>query len=245
MVSVFPGRQAHPANLLLAAVVAVAACGGAVRIPVDSPLDARKVAPAERTPTDHGGDAGPGATPPSTDATTLSADAAPQPRGPDAGPALTPTGPAGTVELRLVLPAGAGYCDQRSPCGADSHITIRDEAGLALTISLPYCPFTCNAICAPPPCVPVDCASTGSAYTGEQRIWDGQMYAMSSCGMNSACQQVRHAPPGRYVAVMCATPGRLTGGDGGPLSCQATGARTCIEVPFQFPSPAPVIGHLP
>lgn len=229
--------QLRPASLVLAALVAAAACGGGIRTPVDSPLDARKVAPAERSPTsDHADAAGLTAGPPSTDAAPLAADAA---------PTFMPGGSPGTAELRLVVPAGGSYCDQRSPCDPQGNISIQDEAGRPVPISLPYCPFTCNAICAPPPCLPIVCQPVGSAFTGEQRIWDGQLFAMSTCGMNTGCYQARHAPAGRYLAVMCATPGRLTGGDGGPASCQATGVRTCIEVPFDFPSAAPVIGHLP
>jgi hypothetical protein len=230
--------QLRPAGLALAALVGVAACGGGIRTPVDSPLDARKVAPAERSPTsDHGDAAGLTAGPPSTDAAPLAGDAA----APSA-----PGGLPGTAELRLVVPAGSSYCDQQSTCDPQGHISIQDEAGRPVTVSLPYCPFICNAICAPPSCPPpAACEPTGSAFTGEQRIWDGQVHATSTCGMNTTCYQARFAPPGHYLAVMCATPGRLTGGDGGPPTCQPTGVRTCIEVPFDLPSAAPVIGHLP
>jgi hypothetical protein len=244
------------AGVVLAALVgAAAACGGGQRTSIDSPLDARRVAPAERgTPTsasDGGADADKTAAPPSTDAASLASDAAPPadtgspPPGDGAGAALGPSLSPGTVELRLVLPAGGSYCHQRTLCESQSHIEIRDLAGRPITVSLPYCPITCNSFCAPPPCPEIACVPMGNAYTGEQRIWDGQVHSMSTCGMNTTCYQARHVPAGRYLAVMCATPGRLTGSDGGAPTCQATGPPQCIEVPFDLPSAAPVVGHLP
>jgi hypothetical protein len=250
------GSQVRRAGVVLAALVgAAAACGGGQRTSIDSPLDARRVAPAERdTPTsvsDGSADADKRtAAPPSTDAAFLASDAAPpadtsSPPGDGAGAALWPAGSPGTVELRLVLPAGGSYCHQRTLCDSQSHIEIQDLSGRPVTAALPYCPITCNSFCAPPPCPEIACVPMGIAYTGEQRIWDGQVHSTSVCGMNTTCYQARYLPAGRYLAVMCATPGRLTGSDGGAPTCQATGPRQCIEIPFDLPSAAPVVGHLP
>jgi hypothetical protein len=239
MVTVSHGRRTRPASLALAALV-VAACGGGLRMPVDSPLDGRAVAAPERgTTTDKGGvDAdGRTAAPGGGDAGPLSADAS---------PSISPPSVSSTVELRLVVPPGGSYCDQRSPCEPQTHISILDEAGRPLTIALAYCALTCSPMCIPPPCPPIGCDPVGASFSGEQLIWDGQVYGPSTCGVfNTSCHQARYAPVGRYLAVMCATPGRTVAGDGGPLTCQPTGARTCIEVPFDFPSPMPVVGHLP
>lgn len=69
---------------------------------------------------------------------------------------------------------------------------------------------------------------------------------ISTCGNNLACYQPGFAPAGRYVAKMCATPGNLKTADGGfPSTCTATGPIECVDVPFDFPGPSPVVGTLP
>lgn len=214
---------------------ATTACGGgAVRTTGGSPIDGRRVAPAERAAVDAQA-GGVDALAPVVDATYAG----------DGAPALAPSGSPGTVVLRLVLPAGRSYCDQSSPCESRSHILIQDLSGRALTVAVPYCPNRCDSFCAPPPCPGVPCVPMGISFMGEQRVWDGLVHSMSTCGMGLACYQERYLPGGRYLAVMCATPGQLAGGNGGAdPSCQVTGARQCVEVPFDFPSATPVVGQL-
>ena len=75
--------------------------------------------------------------------------------------------------------------------------------------------------------------------------WDGSSYATSTCGNKMTCYQPIIAPAGHYVAKMCATPGNITTVDGGfPTTCTATGPDECIDVPFDFPGPSPVVGTL-
>lgn len=235
--------QPVTALALSALCCASSACGGgAERTAGGSPLDARRVAPAERAAVDA---LAPGvdALAPVVDALAPVVDAA---YAGDGAAGLAPSGSPGTVVLRLVLPAGRSYCDQGTLCDSQSHIFIQDLSGRPVTVALPYCPISCNSFCAPPPCVGIPCVPMGIPFTGEQRTWDGLVHAASTCGMSTTCYQGRYLPRGRYLAVMCATPGQLTGGDGGGNpSCQATGARQCVEVPFDFPSDTPVVGQLP
>jgi hypothetical protein len=76
--------------------------------------------------------------------------------------------------------------------------------------------------------------------------WDGATHSTSTCGNNVSCYQPGFAPAGHYVARMCATPGNLTPADGSVRStCTATGPVECVDVPFDFPGPSPVVGTLP
>ena len=68
----------------------------------------------------------------------------------------------------------------------------------------------------------------------------------STCGNHVSCLEAAFAPAGHYVARMCATPGDLRTADGGfEPTCTATGPIECVDVPFDFPGPSPVVGTLP
>ncbi len=87
--------------------------------------------------------------------------------------------------------------------------------------------------------VPVDCQFVPLADAGTTLAWDGTYFAPCMCGegLATACVESEQAPPGMYEAVMC--------GCGDPQSSGECTPQTCVDVPFQFPSAAPVIGVLP
>ena len=144
------------------------------------------------------------------------------------------------MTLRLVLPAGHSFCDS---C-YESHITILDGAGQSVKTNVPACSPTCS-ICALPPCAFLPACSQTVPTTNEL-TWDGASATASTCGNNVACYQPAFAPAGRYVARMCATPGTLMTADADLFStCAATGSLECVDVPFDFPGPSPVVGTLP
>jgi hypothetical protein len=146
-----------------------------------------------------------------------------------------------SVTLRLVIPMNRSFCDR---CGSGSLITILDDAGHAVETNIPFCSTTCST-CAPTLCPPIVCAA--QAVPAENDFtWDGTSVTPATCGNNVACYQPGHAPAGHYVARMCATPGTITTADGGfPSTCTATGSIECVDVPFDFPGPSPVVGTLP
>jgi hypothetical protein len=167
--------------------------------------------------------------------------------GSDAGRAGAPDGPPetspGTVTLRLTVSPGRSYCDQDDFCNFASHIHVRDPSGRVLLTALPFCQPICSQLCAPPPCPGFPCIPMGTRFTGEQLVWSGVYYDSSTCGAGAGCFIQRFATPGRYRAVMCATPGTLSAPDGGQPVCAKEGPR-CVELPFDFPSSTVVEGTL-
>jgi hypothetical protein len=155
-------------------------------------------------------------------------------------------GSSGSVTLRLVIPTSRSFCDQTTGCSGIAHITILDTAGQTLGLVVPWCSTICSTACTPSPCPAFACFNQGVPVETGDLTWDGSSYAGSMCGNNMACYQPAFAPAGHYVAHMCATPGNLTTADGGfPSTCTATGSQECVDVPFDYPGPSPVVGTLP
>ena len=89
-------------------------------------------------------------------------------------------------------------------------------------------------------------APYGAMYTGSSMDWDGSIYPASTCGSNVPSYTKEQAPPGHYIARMCGTPGTLDNPDAGfQAKCVASGPQVCVDVPFDFPGPSPVVGKLP
>jgi hypothetical protein len=164
----------------------------------------------------------------------------------DAGVPLG-TKSAGTVTMRLVLPADKAFCDQSSGCESVAHVVVLTPSGGAVGASVPWCSTTCSAACMPSPCPGIACFAQGIALkTTDYPPWDGSTSGVSTCGQGTTCYQPGFIPAGHYVARMCATPGTLATADGGSLpTCTATGPRECVDVPFDFPSATVVEGSLP
>jgi hypothetical protein len=158
-------------------------------------------------------------------------------------------GASGTITFELVLPAGKPFCDQWSMCAlaAPSHLEILTAAGQALTLAAPLCADRCGSPCQITACPPLACvAAFGTVLTGAEAPWDGTTYTDGTCpSTGNSCTARTHAPAGSYVARMCATPGTLNPPDGGLAQCAATGPVECVDVPFTYPGPSPVVAHLP
>jgi hypothetical protein len=152
----------------------------------------------------------------------------------------------GTSTLRLKLATGTSYCDSGYSCGSPRHIVLRSLAGNFFSLtSFLDCAVRCDT-CQKPPCPGIACLPGGWETHDEELVWDGNYDESSTCGAPvQQCRRQRFAPPGQYVAVMCATPGNLRQPDGGtnPV-CEKTGDLQCVAVPFTFPSPTPVEGRL-
>jgi hypothetical protein len=151
-----------------------------------------------------------------------------------------------SVTLQLTVPTNKSFCEQSTGCnGPPSHFTILAD-GKPVAVSTPPCPTLCSGTCQPLACPLLCVAPHGSAVTTAELKWDGTVYAMSTCGQGTSCYAPMHLPAGKYVARMCATPGSLNPPDGGFNStCVASGPAECVDVPFEFPSSSPVVGHLP
>jgi hypothetical protein len=145
------------------------------------------------------------------------------------------------VTVKVTIAPGVAYCDEESFCDSDSHFAIRDQSGKWLNLT-PTCSPLCDGACIQPPCPGAACIRSGMAYLGEQRVWSGGHIEHSTCGASIQCYRERFVPPGRYVAVACATPGTVEWPDGGANNpqCKKTGDRECAEVAFDLPSSGPV-----
>jgi len=159
--------------------------------------------------------------------------------GHDGGAVTSP----GTVTLRFVAPASRSFCDE--VCAGITHITILDDAGHPVPTEAPFCEAMCAATCQPVGC-PLGgaCLPLGLSFASGELAWDGSTYPTSTCGAGVPCYRPTFVPPGRYVAHMCATPGKLASPMGAAPVCTATGAMECVDVPFDLPGKSVVEGTL-
>jgi hypothetical protein len=83
---------------------------------------------------------------------------------------------------------------------------------------------------------------------GETTTWDGSYFATSKCDVGghggggidgTTCNATACAPPGKYIATMCATPDMS---DAGGAVCSVTQQPVCVEVTFDYPSAMVVDG---
>jgi hypothetical protein len=147
----------------------------------------------------------------------------------------------GMVTVQVTVAPGSAYCDVESFCNLN-HFGIRDQSGQPINITPPSCAPTCAQGCVRPACPGLACIESGMAYTGGRHVWTGAVYDVSTCGAGIQCFRERFLPPGRYVAVACATPGTVAGPDGGASNptCKKTGERECVEATFDLPATGPV-----
>jgi len=152
------------------------------------------------------------------------------------------------VTFHLSLPSTTSFCDraQYAVC-PDNHFSVRTAAGQPLVVTLSTtCLMFCSSQCVAIPCTAGACFTPGGLIMQVERTWDGSYFESSICGLDVGCIQPKFAPPGHYVAQMCATPGMLSGGDAGQQpSCTTTGPEECVDVPFDYPGPSPVEATLP
>jgi len=142
-----------------------------------------------------------------------------------------------SVEFTVVGPAT--YCHK--DCMGPPSITVTDSAGRTLGFG-GLCRVQCDT-CMLSACPPVACQMDGPV-TGATLNWDGSYSASSTCGPGTECLSPSMALPGRYTATFCATPGTLTGPDGGFQQCVTSGPAKCAPVEFDFPSTGVVRGTL-
>jgi hypothetical protein len=143
------------------------------------------------------------------------------------------------VAIEFAVTGQTSYCG--GICGGPE-IQIANEGGTTLAVE-PGCDAAdCRT------CVPrfncIEGPRVGVAVTGATFDWDGTVYSSSTCGAGSMCDAAERAPPGRYTATFCATPGTLVGPDGSIPECNQTGSTRCASVTFDFPKDALVQGTL-
>jgi len=155
--------------------------------------------------------------------------------------------PLGSVTFRMEAPpVDGGYSYQFSfgdPGDGVWWYSVESADGGALQIFLPPGASSTCEVCEPRP-EPIGQGCALIPDGGVSGGWGGVTYTgTSTCQTKatssvpsypSGCATTACLPAGRYVVKMC-------GGRGG-LTCSSA---TCVEVPFDFPTDAAVIGHLP
>lgn len=145
----------------------------------------------------------------------------------------------GKASIEFTTTPLVSYC-RPSACGEPT-IGIKDAAGNALELFTTCTDVSC-ASCSQSGCPNFFCPPTGAVVTSAKMDWDGTSYVTSTCGAGTSCMELRYAKPGKYTATFCATPGKLTGPDGGTRQCVASGPAQCGQVEFDFPSATVVKG---
>jgi hypothetical protein len=145
----------------------------------------------------------------------------------------------GKVTLQMKgTAASSDYC-----IGADCSwewLTISTANGEALSRS-----HECVSDCAD--CRLVGCTGSCAAPRqmqpdGETAEWDGTYWVGgATCGSGVACADKRCAPPGKYIAKMCAYANQTPDGVG---ACGSGSARICVDVEFNLPAADAVVGRL-
>ena len=132
---------------------------------------------------------------------------------------------------------GGSYCHHG--CDGPPSVNVVDSAGHGLELGS-NCYTDCRS-CSISGCPPGPCSQDG-IVTGANLNWDGSYLATSTCGPGTSCLEPAVAPPGKYTATFCATPGKLMGPDGGFQQCVPSGPAKCASVKFDFPSSTVVKG---
>ena len=158
-----------------------------------------------------------------------------------------PASSPGAVTLRLLLQSSQTFCDQVQPCGGSAHVAIRNDDGHWLRTEQGWCATPCSKECQHPACPTIACAGPGTGVEIHEieQTWDGAYLESSYCGDTIACYTPRFAPPGHYVARLCATPGALSTSSAGAPTCSLLAESKCVEVPFDLPGPSPIEAYLP
>ena len=148
---------------------------------------------------------------------------------------------AGSVTFRMEATGGAWsvYGGGGDP-GCD-WLTVTSAATSSVALNAAYPPpgldLDCRDCTSSWP-IPIGCARYGADLVGAplEKRWDGSYDAPGSCGAPArGCVTPSCAPSGSYLARMCACPGDFGAACASP---------TCVDVPFDYPTAAPVVGLL-
>lgn len=167
---------------------------------------------------------------------------------------ITDGGPgncSGPVTFRLTVDNAGGdtFCTGSSTCDATWLFVQKaaDKSGVTIasncTTACGACEQVgCPAICPQPNPVP---------KTGTQQVWDGRVFTSTKCtskdGTSLTCDEPSCAPPGKYIAHMCAFRGNADAGAGPPNGCALAGntpTQICTDVEFDLPANGPVVGTI-
>jgi hypothetical protein len=132
------------------------------------------------------------------------------------------------------------YCAGKG-CGG-TWLSLKTAAGEPIALSF-LCGVNCDG-CSPVPCPPIACfPPVHLPPEGTTQEWDGTYFATATCGAATLCEKSECAVPGsQFVATMCVYPS--SDPDSGFGCTSNTGTPNCVDVPFDYPAPGPVVGTI-
>jgi hypothetical protein len=167
---------------------------------------------------------------------------------PEAGPGIgaCPLGPL-NFELRVAAGSTAQYCaDFEDPTTHATWLSIEDADGGMAVGPTTFDPLAWGANCSPcealsePPF-----ENSVDIFDGApvQLTWNAVYGTVSSCvpangSASITCSAPVCLPAGSYVAKMC-------GASSCPMQPGTSWSQTCVFVPFEYPTSAPIVGTLP
>jgi hypothetical protein len=145
-----------------------------------------------------------------------------------------------TVTFQIKAASGSWCLGQSCSTG---WVSIRDASGNLVNRSN-LCQTSCDT-CNMTLCPPLFCALPSPMLAaGAIETWDGTFFESSTCGANGRpCVAKGCAHPAKYTAVMCAAANPSPDSGTGCSGVTAV-QQTCVEVPFDYPPTAPVVGTL-
>jgi len=153
----------------------------------------------------------------------------------------------GSVTFRMLPPSeDAAYAYIQSfgdPGDGYFWYSVATASGDKVRIFLANLPSTCSE-CANTP-IPIGFLCASLLDAGVSATWSGvAITGQSTCrtsddGLTISCADTTCMPAGPYVVTMCAS------GPGQSCDPSPTGSRTCVSVPFSFPTAIEVVGTLP
>jgi len=152
---------------------------------------------------------------------------------PNPGP-VTCTAGSVTFEFTSAGAPAVTYCVGKN-CGVE-WLAVKDASGqeMALTHS---CSSDC-ALCQQMGCDLLCALPRVMTPEGERQVWDGTFFTQGMCGQGNTCAIANCAPPGKYVATMCAGVKNNTD----PMFCMTDPDQQCVDVEFDYPTTSVVRG---
>jgi hypothetical protein len=146
-----------------------------------------------------------------------------------------PPCPGGIVDFELRAAPGEPFFVQEAypPCADANWLRLSDNDGAAQAFIYPGASLACDT-CTVTTWSAVCTTSTAEPVMTSHAEWDGHRFAGGTCGGGATCARRECVPAGHYQATMCAA-----------MASSLSAPLRCVQVPFDYPAPGPVVGLLP
>ena len=149
--------------------------------------------------------------------------------------AAAPPCPGGTVDFELHAAPDQPFFVQEAfpPCADNNWLRLFDTRGAEQGFIFPGASLACET-CSTTIWSDVCTTSTVAPIATAQGVWDGHRFGGGTCGGGATCVRQECAPPGQYLATMCAA-----------MASNLSAPLRCVQVLFDYPADGQVVGTLP